>query len=168
VGAITIRPVEADEWPVVAWLWQCFRHDLAPIVSALPYADGRYQTAGLPAEHTPDTMTYIAWQDHPHTHVPAPIGFAVVDDLTTSRRSLAAMWIAPAVRRDGVGMALALDVVGRHDGPWAIVCQHDNVAALDFWRRFADRAFGAGAWREEQRAVPEKPGVPPDHWIESS
>jgi len=168
VGAITIRPVEADEWPIMAWLWQCFRHDLAPVVSALPYTDGRYQTAGLPVGHTTDTMTYVAWRAHPRTREPAPIGFAVVDDLTTARRSLAAMWVAPAVRRDGVGMMLALDVVSRHDGPWAITCQHDNVAALGFWRRFADHAFGPGAWREEQREVTGSPGVPPDHWIESS
>ena len=34
---------------IVAWLWQAFRHDLAPIVNGLPYADGRYQAAPLDA-----------------------------------------------------------------------------------------------------------------------
>ena len=40
---LSIRPVTDDQWPIVAWLWQAFRHDLAPIVRGLPYADGRYQ-----------------------------------------------------------------------------------------------------------------------------
>jgi len=168
VRAISIERVEPDQWPVVAWLWQCFRHDLATVVSALPYADGRYQTAGLPVEHTPDRVTYLTWQDHPRTGEPAPVGLAVVDGLTTVRRSLAALWVAPAVRRDGGGMAQAIDVIARHDGPWAVACQHDNAPALRFWRRVADEAFGAGGWREGVREVPGLPGVPPDHWIESS
>jgi hypothetical protein len=167
VGAIMIRPVEQDEWSIVAWLWQCFRHDLAPMVSALPYADGRYQTAGLPDRHTPDAATYLAWLPHPKTHEPAPVGFAVVDGLTLERRTLAALWTAPAARHGGVGTELALDVIGRHDGPWAITFQHDNPAAGRFWRRVADAAFGAGAWREDQREVAGVRGAPPDHWIES-
>lgn len=47
--ALSIRPVQIEqEWDVLAWLWQCFRHDLALTVGALPYADGRYQAQDLP------------------------------------------------------------------------------------------------------------------------
>lgn len=45
-----VHPVAPEQWEIVAWLWQCFRHDLALIVSGLPYADGRYQTQGLRTE----------------------------------------------------------------------------------------------------------------------
>lgn len=166
--SLTIRPVEDDQWEIVAWLWQCFRHDLAPAVSGLPYADGRYQTRGLPDRHTANAATYLGWMDHPKSHDPAPVGFAIVDGLTVDRRSLAALWVAPVVRRDGVGMQLALDVIGRHSDPWSVAFQHDNPAAARFWRRVADTAFGHGRWHVEQREVPGVPGAPPDHWIEST
>jgi hypothetical protein len=163
-----IRPVEDDQWSIVAWLWQCFRHDLAPAVSGLPYADGRYQTRGLPDRHTPDVATYLGWKPHPKTHRPAPVGFAVVDGLTGDRRSLAALWVAPVVRHEGVGMELALHAIGRHPGPWAMAFQHDNPAAARFWRRAANAAFGSEGWREDQREVTGVPDAPPDHWIEST
>jgi hypothetical protein len=41
-AALSIRPVEAHQWEIVAWLWQLFRHDLAVVVNGLPYEDGRY------------------------------------------------------------------------------------------------------------------------------
>ena len=32
-----VRPaVGPDDWEVIAWLWQAYRHDLAPIVGAYP------------------------------------------------------------------------------------------------------------------------------------
>ena len=46
VESADVRRVGEDEWQIVAWLWQCFRHDLALVVSGLPYADGRYQKSG--------------------------------------------------------------------------------------------------------------------------
>ncbi|MBK8075595.1 MAG: GNAT family N-acetyltransferase [Kineosporiaceae bacterium] len=162
-----VREVADHEWHVVAWMWQCFKHDLAPIVSALPYADGRYATQGLPTATTPDVAGYLALQSHPKTGDPSPVGFAVVEGLEGPRRTLSALWVAPVARRAGVGLVLALDVIGRHVGPWEVAFQHENVAAGRFWRRVADQAFGHGHWVEEQRPVPGLPDVPGDHWIES-
>ncbi|MBO0829910.1 MAG: GNAT family N-acetyltransferase [Streptosporangiales bacterium] len=167
-SSFVVRPVAADQWEVVAWLWQCLRHDLAPIVSGLPYADGRYQTNELSTYPSPDRTGYLAWRPHPKTGEDAPIGFALVYGLTGGRRSLAAFWVTPAVRREGVGMRLALDVIARHPGAWTVAFQHDNREAGAFWRRVADAAFGSGCWREEMRAVPGVPGAPPDHWIETT
>ncbi len=42
-----VHPVADDQWSVLAWLWQSFKSDLAPIVRALPYSDGRYNATGL-------------------------------------------------------------------------------------------------------------------------
>lgn len=164
---VDVRAVGGDEWSVVAWLWQCFRHDLATVVNGLPYADGRYATRGLPDQASSNTVGYLAWRPHLKTEQPAPIAFAVIDGLNEDRRSLAALWVAPVVRSEGIGHRLALDVIGRHPGPWSVAYQHDNVRAGTFWRRVADDAFGSGTWREDERRVPGLPAAPPDHWIET-
>ncbi len=165
--AIDIRAVTDDDWTTLAWLWQCFRHDLALVVGGLPYRDGRYQTRGLPERPVPEVTAYLAWSAHPKTGEPAPVGFAVVDGLTAERRSIAALWVAPVVRSEGVGRALALDVLSRHEPPWAVAFQHDNENAGRFWRRLADVAFGPNGWTEVEREVPGVPAAAPDHWIES-
>ena len=166
-GLLGIRPVADDQWAIVAWLWQAFRHDLALIVNGLPYADGRYQAAPLAQFPSPDGAGYLAWRAHPRTGEDAPVGFALIDGLTGGRRSVAGFWVAPAVRGEGVGRQLAVEALSRHDGPWSIGFQHDNLAAGRFWRGIADIAFGPGQWSEEQRPVPGKPQVPPDHFIKS-
>jgi predicted acetyltransferase len=163
-GAV-LRPVADDGWPVVAWLWQAFRQDLSPIVEGLPYADGRYGTAPLQRFPSPDGAGYVAWRPHPNTGEQAPIGFALVAGLAGERRSVAAFWTAPPLRRSGLGTAMALAVLERHPGPWEIGFQHDNGAAGAFWRRVADTAFGPGGWGETEESVPGRPGVPPDHFL---
>jgi predicted acetyltransferase len=165
-AAVSVRPVLDDQWEIVAWLWQLFRHDLASVVNGLPYGDGRYQAAKLTEFPSPDGAGYLAWRAHPKTGEDAPVGFAVVDGIQGDRRSVVAFWVAPLVRREGVGRRLAIDVLSRHDGPWSIGFQHDNVSAGRFWRDVADETFGPGRWAEEQRPVPGRPDVPPDHFIE--
>jgi predicted acetyltransferase len=166
-SSVRIVAVADDQWEIVAWLWQLFRHDLALTVNGLPYADGRYQTRGLAEHPSPDGAGYIAWRPHPNTGEPSPVGFAVVDGLLGEQRRIAGFWVAPTARRDGIGRALALDVLARHDGPWLIGFQHDNQAAVVFWRRIADQAFGAEHWTETRHSIPNKPEYPADHIIES-
>lgn len=156
-----------DQWVIVAWLWQAFRHDLALIVNGLPYADGRYQAAPLRRFPSPDGAGYLAWRAHPNTGEDAPVGFAVIEGLTGDRRSVTGFWVAPVVRRAGIGRQLAIEALSRHEGPWSIGFQHENPGAGRFWRQAADAAFGPGRWSERQRPVPGKPHVPPDHFIES-
>jgi predicted acetyltransferase len=163
----SVRPVSDDQWVIVAWLWQLFRHDLAPVVNGLPYADGRYQAAQLQRFPSPDGAGYLAWQAHPNTGEDAPVGFALIEGLTGDQRPVAGFWVAPAVRREGIGRRLAIEVLSRHEGPWSIAFQHDNVGAGRFWRKIADTVFGPGRWSERQRPVPGRPHVPPDHFIES-
>lgn len=152
---------------IVAWLWQVFRHDLAPVVNGLPYADGRYQAAQLQRFPSPDGAGYLAWRAHPNTGEDAPVGFAVIEGLAASHRSVTGFWVAPAVRREGIGRRLAIDVLSRHEGPWTIAFQEGNVSAGRFWREVAETVFGPGRWSEQQRPVPGKPHAPPDHFIES-
>jgi predicted acetyltransferase len=165
---LSIRQVGDDEWELVAWLWQAYRSDLAPIVQGLPYADGRYAHRPLDGYPGPDRAGYLARQPHPNTGSDAPVGFALVSH-QDGRWHMDAFWTAPVARRGGLGLALASHVVAEHPGPWTIAYQNDNVAAGGFWRRVATELFGVEgeAWTEEQRPVPGKPEVPPDHWIES-
>ncbi|GAA5148663.1 hypothetical protein GCM10023340_22810 [Nocardioides marinquilinus] len=163
-----VRPVGDDQWDVVAWLWQLFRHDLATVVGGLPYADGRYRHAWLDPLPNDDAAGYLAWCPHPNGGE-APVGLAIVHGLRGERRRVLAFWTSPVLRRAGLGTGLALDVLARHPGPWSIAFQRDNAAAAAFWRRVATTAFGAEgeAWDEEPRVVPGRPHLPPDHWIES-
>ena len=164
---VKIAAVSDEQWAIVAWLWQAFRHDLAPVVSGLPYADGRYSTSGLRKHPSPDGAGYLAWRPHPNTGDDAPVGFALVDGLRQDRRSITGFWVAPAVRRYGVGRRLALDVLSRHESPWRIGFQHENPAAGAFWRGIADAAFGTGHWSEARSPVPGRPQAAADHIIES-
>ncbi|MEO7017334.1 MAG: GNAT family N-acetyltransferase [Leifsonia sp.] len=156
-----------DQWMIVAWLWQAFRQDLSPVVNGLPYSDGRYQTAELQKFPSPDRTGYIAWRPHPNTGEDAPVAFALVDGLQGPARGIAAFWVAPPLRREGLGRLFAREVLGKHDGPWRIGFQHENGGASAFWRNVADEVFGPNGWSEGKEPVPGKPDVPPDHFIVS-
>jgi predicted acetyltransferase len=166
VLGLDIRPVIDDQWSIVYWLWQAYRNDMAHvIVGSYPHADGRYKHVPLDAHPgSPAHAGYLGWQLHPQTEEPAPVGFALVDGIGAERRSISAFWTVPAVRRTGVGRELALHALAAHPGPWNIAFQHDNVGAGHFWRHVAREAWGT-AWTEEERPVPDRPDVPPDHWI---
>lgn len=164
-AGLSLRSVADDEWQVVAWLWQLFRYDLARIVDGYPYRDGRYQAAALGEFPSPDGSGYLVWRPHPNTSDDTPVAFALVDGILGARRSVVAFWVAPQLRRSGIGRLLALDVLARHAGPWQIGFQHDNTIATRFWRAVADTAFGPGAWTETEEPVPGRPNVPADHFI---
>lgn len=164
---MSVRPVAADQWDVVAWLWQDFRHDLGTAVQGFPYADGRYQHALLDSYPRADRVGYLLWQPHPRTGEDAPVAFALVSGLDAGRCGLDAFFVVPAARRGGLGLRFALDVIGRHPGAWEVGFQHDNAAAGAFWRRVAEAAWG-GAWAETTEPVRGRPDVPPDHWIRTA
>lgn len=132
VAPLDVRVVDHDQWQVLAWLWQAYRNDLAPVVNGLPYADGRYQTRELNMFPRAGAIGYVVWRPHPNTGQDAPIAFALVDGLAEARRSVRAFWVASPVRRDRVGHRLALEVLNRHPGDWSIAFQHNNRAAMMF------------------------------------
>lgn len=167
ISDVRVVAVEADQWDILAWLWQAFRQDLAAIVGGYPYADGRYQAALLRDFPSADGEGYFAWRPHPNTVEEAPVGFALVSGLTGERRAMAAFWVAPPLRGLGFARQFARDVLNRHPGPWEIGFQHDNVVAGQFWRHVANGAFNLD-WVEVEEVVPGKPTVPPDHFIRSS
>ncbi len=161
-----IERVHADQWGIVAWLWQAYRNDMAHMIpDSLPYPDGRYRHVPLDAHpRSPDHAGFLAWMPHPQADEPAPVGFALVKGITGERRAISGFWIAPGARRGGLGQRLALHAIAAYDGPWEIAFQHDNPGAGEFWRRVATACWGE-SWTETEEPVPGRPDVPPDHWI---
>lgn len=155
-----------SEWAIVAWLWQDFRHDLAPVVNGFPHPDGRYRHEWLDEYPAADRCGYLAWAPHLHTGEEAPLGFALVRGLGERSRVMQAFFVVPAARRAQVGRRFAADVILRHPGPWEIPFQHDNHAATRFWRAVATDCWGR-AWAETREPVPGK-DVPDDHWIRTA
>ena len=102
-----VRPVADDQWAVIGWLWQDFRHDLARVVDGFPHADGRYRHEWLDAYPAADRCGYLAWAPHPDTGEDAPIAFALVRGLGPDRelardeRVMQAFFVVPAARRGG-------------------------------------------------------------------
>lgn len=161
----TVRVVRDDQWSVVGWLWQAFREDLSPVVNGLPYADGRFGATPLSGFPSADGAGYLAVRAHPNTGEEAPVALALVRGLCGPVRSVAAFWVAPPLRRTGLGGAFAMAVLAGHPGEWEIAFQHENRGAGAFWRRVAEEAFGPGGWRETEEPVPDRPLAPPDHHI---
>ena len=160
---LDLRPVASpSDLEVLAWLWQCFRHDLAGVVHGRPYADGRYSVVGLPTAVTDDVAAYLLHEPHPNGAVPAPVGFVVLADLDSPPVDVAAAWVSPVLRGSGTGAAMVTAALRLHPGPWTVAWQHENPEAGRFWRRLADGLMGPGAWHEERLAVP-RPGAPDDH-----
>ena len=165
---VDIRPVADDQWDVVAWLYQLFRHDVTAQVASMypPYADGRYRHDRLDEYPAPDATGYLAWAPHPKDGAEAPAAFALVNRLGSGRNHLAAFYVLPYYRRGGLGRRLVRDVVGRHPGGWEIAFQHENEPAIRFWRSVATDLWG-DAWVETEEPVPDV-DVPPDHWIRTT
>jgi predicted acetyltransferase len=163
---VRIAPVADDQWELVAWLWQAFRNDMAQVVKqSFPYPDGRYRHAHLDEYPGPSREGWLAWAPHPQSGEDAPVGFSLVADVGTPDQALRDFFVVPAARDDGVGARLAAHALAQHPPPWTVAFQHDNESAGRFWRRVFTTAFGADGWTEEQRPVPGRPDVPPDHWI---
>ena len=125
----------------------------------MPNDEGVYKCGRLTSYFgDPDRRGYlISWQH-------APAGFAFVQGLLQEPRMIGDFFVVRGARRRGVGAAVARELLGRHPGRWEIGFQDGNHGAPDFWRRVVTDAVG-DRWREELRAVPDKPHIPPDRFI---
>jgi predicted acetyltransferase len=166
---LAMRPIIAEDRPVVERLWQLYRHDLSEFRGehdpsgfrgTLPVEDGTFNARGLLPyfQENADRAAYLF-------HIGArPVGFALMCGLTSEPRLVAEFFVVRGARRQGVGRAAVQKLLALHPGAWEIPFQEHNVAAARFWRGVATRV-GCDAVREERRPVPGKPQVPPDVWI---
>jgi predicted acetyltransferase len=124
----------------------------------LPAGDGTFNDRGLRPflANEPGRAAYLFRRDD------NPAGFALVQ--LVEPLMLAEFFVARGARGQGIGRAAALAILERHPGTWEIAFQENNVAAARFWRRLCADVAVDGV-REELRAVPGKPDVPPDVWL---
>jgi len=164
-----VRPLTAETRPVVEHLWQLYRHDLSEFRGthgpsgfrgSLPEADGTFHARGLVPyfEDDADRAAYVFYSG------PNPVGFAFVSRLTSPPRLMSEFFVVRGLRGHGIARAAVDELFALHPGAWEIPFQENNVAAARFWRRIATGVAGEDV-REERRAVPGKPEVPPDVWI---
>jgi predicted acetyltransferase len=154
-----IRRTTAADTPVIERLWQLYSHDMSEFRGTLPDAAGAFKSGRLEGYLGGDDVDgYLA------TINDAPAGFAFVMDAHGEPRHMGDFFVVRAVRRRGVGYQLARDVIERYRGRWEIAFQAENAGAPEFWRRVVSEVVGS-AWREDLRPVPNKPWIPPDHWL---
>ena len=153
----TLRPFTEEDRPVVERLWQLYRHDLSEHRDSHPDAAGLFKPGRLPAYFDdPGRCGYLVVRDG------LPVGFALVQGLESAPRMISEFFVVRSVRRQGVGRAVASDLLRRHPGDWEIGFQVENRGAPEFWRGVVTDLVGE-TWREELRPVPGKPHIPPDH-----
>ncbi len=147
--------------PLLERLWQLYRHDLSEFRGMLPDEEGMFTPGPLPeylVGEDPDRAAYVL------RHQGRPAGFVLVRGLESPPAILSEFFVVRAVRREGVGHAVATRVMRRTPGPWVVAFQEENPRAARFWRRVATDLAG-DTWTEERRPVPDKPELPPDVWL---
>ncbi|WP_231605901.1 GNAT family N-acetyltransferase [Micromonospora sp. HK10] len=159
LNPVTLRPFQPDDLPLVERLWQLYRHDLSEFRGMLPDDTGQFAPGRLPTYlDDPDSSGYLFHQDT------RPVGFAFVSGLAIQPLHISEFFVVRAVRRSGVGRFAARELFARHTGAWEVAFQEENPGAARFWRRVAAEVCPTG-YREERRAVPDKPHLPPDTWL---
>ncbi|MFI0901447.1 GNAT family N-acetyltransferase [Streptomyces sp. NPDC020983] len=156
---VAVRIAGQAEREAVGRLWVMFGHDMSEFTGELPGADGAFRGERLAAAFSAD-----GWVPYLFTCAGRPAGFAFVRGVGGAARVVSSCFVVRGARRGGIGLRAVRQVVGRHPGPWEIPFQDANAGACAFWRRVAED-LAPGAWREERRAVPGRPDVPPDVWI---
>ena len=160
-AAVILRPLTADDDALIDRLWQLYAHDLSESRGSLPNADGLYRTGHL-AWYRGDRAV---WPGFLIVHEGAPAGFAFVGlRWDGDKRSIGDFFVVRALRRRGVGFNVARELIERFPGRWEIAFQAENRGAPDFWRGVVTALVG-DKWTEELRPVPDKPHIPPDHWL---
>ena len=89
-------------------------------------------------------------------------GFALTRPLEPGGTSMYAFFIVRGLRRHGVGLQAARELLRLIPGVWGIAFQDENAGAQPFWERVATDVVG-DRWHLEKVAVPE--GHTPDIWL---
>ena len=154
---VTVCPATAEEWPVVERLAQLERHDLSQFRGYVPRADGTYAFDRLDLFRAEPARQ--AWLIRYGLTL---AGFALTRPLESGGTSMSAFFIVRGLRRHGVGLEAARELLRLIPGVWGIAFQDENADAQPFWERVATDTVG-DRWRLETLAGPE--GHSPDIWL---
>ena len=142
---VTLQLVDASTRPVIERLAQLDRHEASQYTGALPGPDGLYDFHRLSDFYTePEHHAYLVLADGQLA------GFCLLRPFEGGSTFLHAFFIVRALRRRGVGMAVATDLLRSRRGRWAIAFREENPAAAGFWRHVATDVVG-DTWTEERR-----------------
>jgi predicted acetyltransferase len=160
VDAVSLRAVTPDTRPVLAHLWQLYRHDLSEFRDSTPGPDGRFHTRSLEPflADDADRTAYLFVRDG------SPVGFGLVSRLTAPPHLVSEFFVLRGARRQGIGRAAAEALLALHPGTWEIPFQEANAGAARFWRSLVEDVALDGV-HEERRPVPGKPHIPQDVWL---
>jgi predicted acetyltransferase len=157
---ISVRRASAADRPMVERLWLMFRHDMSEFGGQLPNPDGTFRAERLVAAFAEQGWAGYVFGGPENR----PAGFAIVRGLDGPVYVLNSFFVVRSMRRAGVGLQAVSAIAAEHPGRWEVAFQDANAAAAGFWRRVATE-LGGSDWTEERRAVPGRPGLPPDVWI---
>ena len=154
---VTICPATTEEWPVVERLAQLERHDLSQFRDYVPRADGTYAFDNLDLFRAePGRQAWLI------RYGLTLAGFALTRPLESGGTSMYAFFIVRGLRRHGLGLQAAQELLRLIPGVWGIAFQDENADAQPFWEHVATEAVG-DRWQLERVAGPE--GHTADIWL---
>ncbi|MFF1615420.1 GNAT family N-acetyltransferase [Amycolatopsis sp. NPDC058278] len=148
-GNVTFRLADAGMRPVVEQLGQLERHDLSRLTGDLPGPEGLFDFPRLSRFFTDaDHDAYLIYSDG------RLAGFCLIRPFEGAATFIHAFFIVRALRRQGVGLAAATDLMRSRRGRWAIAFLEENAPAARFWRQVAAEVVGEN-WTQELRRHPD-------------
>jgi len=156
---VELVAVDRSHRAVLQNLGQLYRYDLSEPYRLLPNADGTFNNRRLDRFLTGADPEHRAWL----IRVAGALGgFVMTRPAEDGGTSIDDFFVVRALRRTGVGMNAARQVVAMFPGRWSIGFQSYNPGVQRFWTRVAENFVG-DAW--EMHDDPPVAGRPPDSWI---
>ena len=143
---VTVCPATAEEWPVVERRAQQERHDLSQFRGYVPRADGTYAFDRLDLfRAAPGRQAWLI------RYGLTLAGFALTRPLESGGTSMYAFFIVRGLRRHGVGLQAARELLRLIPGVWGIAFQDENAGAQPFWDvSLPTLSVTDGTWRRDQ------------------
>jgi predicted acetyltransferase len=143
-----MRPIIAEDRPVVERVWQLYRHDLSEfrgehdpsgLRGTLPLEDGTFNARGLLPylQENADRAAYLF-------RIGArPVGFALTCGLTSEPRLVAEFFVVRGARRPGVGRAAVQKLLALYPGGVGDSVSGAQRCSSSVLARSSDQRWGA-------------------------
>jgi predicted acetyltransferase len=141
MAEVTLEPVGRERRQTLVNLFQLYAHDFSDQWFDRPEGeldeDGRLEEYGLMDSYwsEPNHEVMLIRADgriagfvmvNDHSHADLPLDYAIAE-----------FFVARKHRREGVGRAAALAVIGARPGLWELAVARRNTGAQPFWRKVA-------------------------------
>lgn len=148
-GTVSLRPAGDSLRPVIERLAQLEQHDMSDLAGYLPGPDGLFDVPRLARFFTqPDHDALLIYAGD------AVAGFGLTRPFDDGSTFIHSFFVVRALRRQGVGLAAAVELLTSRRGRWSIAFLEANAAAARFWRQVATEVAGE-SWTEDRRRDPD-------------